>query len=411
MFSYVTAPLLRCFCFVKAGKIVESANRDAKKDVWYYSQRSLLKALILYVIHESMPEDRNLRGVTRFLQAYGTIVDKKSGRCGLDEPFEKLELSHPARRNYELGFKQTQGETRASVIFSLLTTLADFVDDEVGEFSSFSDFDLQDIGKQKIILYIKIPILKKTYESLINLFLTQLFVALYDLGDSNHAQLPNCVNFILDEFPSLGKFAQYEEFLATCRGYGIGVTTICQSLTQLQDKYSRDKAESILGNNAVKMCLNAANQTTAKYFSSLLGKATVKVETGSTSYSRSTTESRSTSDSFNFTSRDLMTPDEIEKLPPDESIIVFTNSYPLRAKKAFQFKLFPGADSLGVVNQKDYEGTPDAKQLHKFQQKTEAFFSKTETQINELQTTADLMAELQPGDMLSAGDSLFNGGD
>lgn len=30
-------------------KIVDSANKDSKRDVWYYSQRALLKALILLI--------------------------------------------------------------------------------------------------------------------------------------------------------------------------------------------------------------------------------------------------------------------------------------------------------------------------------------------------------------------------
>ena len=87
--------------------------------------------------------------------------------------------------------------------------------------------------------------------------------------------MPVPVNFILDEFVNLGKFTNYEEFLATCRGYGIGVSTIIQTLTQLQDKYNKEKAESILGNCSIQICMNAANNTTAKYFSDLLGKATV----------------------------------------------------------------------------------------------------------------------------------------
>ncbi len=39
----------------------------------------------------------------------------------------------------------------------------------------------------------------------------------------------------LDEFCKPCKFTNYENFLATCRGYGIGVATIIQTLTQLQD--------------------------------------------------------------------------------------------------------------------------------------------------------------------------------
>ena len=376
-----------------ANKIVESSNKDAKKDIWYYSQRALLKALILYVLHESMPEDRNLRGVTYFLQAFNPEKNKE-GKSELDQQFERLDIGHPARRAYDLGFKKATGELQSSIIVSLLTTISDFVDEEVGHFTGFSDFDLKDIGRRKIILYIIIPPMNNAFESLTNLFISQLFQQLYNLGAENNARLPNSVDFILDEFVNLGKFPNYEEFLATCRGYGIGVTTVCQSLTQLQDKYGRDKAESILGNNAIKMCLNAANKTTATYFSGLLGKATVKVETGSQSVSRSERESRSTSDSYSYISRDLMTADEISKMAPEDAIIIFSNKNPVKVKKAFQFEIFPGVCEKNTVSHKEYTGSTDESQVRKQKAKESAFMNKSEKRISQTQSDSDLLAEL-----------------
>ncbi|MFT8413369.1 MAG: type IV secretory system conjugative DNA transfer family protein, partial [Oenococcus oeni] len=207
--------------------------------------------------------------------------------------------------------------------------------------------------------------------SFINLFFSQLFDELYKLAANHHAKLPQQVDFILDEFVNLGKFPKYEEFLATCRGYGIGVTTICQTLTQLQALYGKDKAESILGNHAVKICLNAANDVTAKYFSDLLGKSTVKVETGSESTSRSKEESHSKSDSYSYTSRSLMAPDEIMRMPEDQSLLIFSNARPVKATKAFQFKLFPGADHLVNWSQNDYQGQPEASQETNFKNKVD----------------------------------------
>lgn len=188
--------------------------------------------------------------------------------------------------------------------------------------------------------------------------------------------MPHQVDFILDEFVNLGKFPKYEEFLATCRGYGIGVTTICQTLTQLQALYGKDKAESILGNHAVKICLNAANDVTAKYFSDLLGKSTVKVETGSESTSHSKEESHSKSDSYSYTSRSLMTPDEIMRMPEDQSLLIFSNARPVKATKAFQFKLFPGADHLVNLSQNEYQGQPEASQETNFHQRVEKWKAK-----------------------------------
>ena len=352
-----------------ATKIVQSENAEGKKDVWFSTQRQLLKALILFVMNHRHPDQRNLAGVTQVLQENDVEAEEKDTNSPLDDLFLRLPMDDPARRAYELGFKKAKGEMKASIIESLLATISKFVDSEVAEFTSFSDFDLKEIGRNKTVLYVIVPVMDNTYESFINLFFSQLFDELYKLASDNHAHLPREVDFILDEFVNLGKFPKYEEFLATCRGYGIGVTTICQTLTQLQALYGREKAESILGNHAVKICLNAANDVTAKYFSDLLGKSTVKVETGSESTSHSKETSKSISDSYNYTSRSLMTPDEIMRMPEDESLLIFSNLKPIKAKKAFQFKLFPNVDHLVSLSQNDYNGTAEASQEAKYQAK------------------------------------------
>ncbi|MDN6580510.1 MAG: type IV secretory system conjugative DNA transfer family protein, partial [Tetragenococcus koreensis] len=46
-----------------ATKIVQSENKEGKQDVWFSTQRQLLKALILYVTKEKAPKYRNLAGV------------------------------------------------------------------------------------------------------------------------------------------------------------------------------------------------------------------------------------------------------------------------------------------------------------------------------------------------------------
>ncbi|MGO3021573.1 MAG: VirD4-like conjugal transfer protein, CD1115 family, partial [Lactococcus cremoris] len=216
-------------------KIVSSANKDGKKDIWYYSQRALLSALILYVKLEERPKNRNMSGIVSFLQnhAEASTDDEESE---LDKAFLSLRINHPARKLYELGYKKSRGDMKGSIIVSLLTTISDYINQTVGTFTSFSDFHLQKIGQKKTMLYVIIPVMDSSWEGLTNIFFSQLFDQLYKLASDNHAKLPISVNFILDEFINLGKFTNYEEFLATCRGYGIGVSTILQTLTQLQDR-------------------------------------------------------------------------------------------------------------------------------------------------------------------------------
>lgn len=359
-----------------ATKIVDSSNKDGKKDVWYYSQRSLLSALILYVKLEMHPENRNMSGIVNFLQTHGE-ADSDEEESALDKAFLALPIEHPARKLYELGYKKSRGDMKGSIITSLLTTISDYINQTVGDFTNFSDFHLQDIGKKKTMLYVIIPVMDSSWEGLTNIFFSQLFDQLYELASNNHAKLPVPVNFILDEFVNLGKFTNYEEFLATCRGYGIGVSTIIQTLTQLQDKYNKEKAESILGNCSIQICMNAANNTTAKYFSDLLGKATVKVETENKSSSKNSKQdgsSTSQSENESYSARDLMTAGEVKSMPDDTELIIFANKPPIRAKKAYQFELFPAPENL--LNQNEYEYQTDPAQIEAFEKTVKEYEAK-----------------------------------
>jgi type IV secretion system protein VirD4 len=338
-----------------ANTMVAAKNDPKHKDIWYNAQLSLLKALILYSIYEMPIVKRNMSGILDFLQEFDPEQDE-SGVSGLDEQFLKLSKSHPARRAYELGFKKSQEATRASIIISLLTTIGDYVDQEVADFTSNSDFFLSDVGRRKIALYVIIPVMDDTWEGLINLFFSQMFQELYSLGAENNSKLPQPVIFLLDEFPNLGRFDNYEKFLATCRGYGIACCTIIQNITQLQEKYGREQAESILGNCGIKLCLGNVNDTTAKYFSELAGKTTVKVQTSSKSTSKSSkNDSSSSSQNFSYTGRNLINADEILTMDENESILIITGKYPIRLKKAKQFELFPDITNTYRCNQSSYE--------------------------------------------------------
>ncbi|MFC5714386.1 VirD4-like conjugal transfer protein, CD1115 family [Thalassorhabdus alkalitolerans] len=396
-----------------ANTVVASKNDPKRKDIWYNSQLSLLKALILYVNHEKPPEERNMSGVLQFLQEFDPEVDQ-SGTSELDQQFLMLEKTHPARKAYELGFKKSVEKTRSSIIISLLTTISDFVDEEVAAFTNFSDFHLSDIGKRKIALYVIIPVMDSTWEGLINLFFNQMFNELYKLGANNKAKLPQPVFFILDEFPNLGRFDDYEKFLATCRGYGIGVATIVQNLTQLQAIYGREKAESILGNCAVKICLGNVNETSAKYFLEQMGKATVKVETGSTSRNTGRRETGSASESFSYTGRNLMNLDEILTMGKNESIVVIAGKHPVIAKKAFQFTLFPEATDLFDISQADYQKTTTDERKQNYKIKVEEFLKKQEEkrrQAAESEREAKEPGELPPQKTLQEPQTTANSGE
>ncbi|TCS94867.1 VirD4-like conjugal transfer protein, CD1115 family [Hazenella coriacea] len=314
-----------------ATTIVMNSQQDQKPDFWTTAAVALLKTLLLYVKYEC-PENATMAKVQEILTVYGQTPEE------MDEFFNRLEPDHPAYRSYQI-VRLAEGKTRASIFIILGTMLSKYNSSEVREFTKKSDFNFDDIGKQKTILYVILPVADQTWEPLISTFFNQLFQRLYDVADRNFNRLPVSVNLLLDEFPNLGKIPGYEEILATCRSYGISCSTIVQSFGQLIDKYNKEKAEAILANCSLRYLLGVNDKLTAEYFSELIGKTTVQSSSKSVSKSKG---GASDSSSENYVQRNLYTPDELMRLDREMAILLITGMNPARLKKIFQFEFFKG---------------------------------------------------------------------
>lgn len=75
--------------------------------------------------------------------------------------------------------------------------------------------------------------------------------------------------------------------------------------------------------------LGGKSTETNEMVSKMIGKQTVKVLTESDSRGAN----RSTTQNYNVIERDLMTPDEVGRLPRDESIVLISGTYPLKGAK------------------------------------------------------------------------------
>jgi len=159
---------------------------------------------------------------------------------------------------------------------------------------------------------------------------------------------------MLDEFPSLGRLDTFERALAYIRGYGISAFLITQSINQLYKIYT--KFNSIIDNCHVRIFFTPNEPETPKYISSMLGVQTIKVK--SQNYNSTSLFDRSYT--IQETRRELMTPDEISRMPDDTSIIFVAGRPPILAKKVFYYKdgnleprskiPFPATDKIPQLN-------------------------------------------------------------
>jgi type IV secretory pathway TraG/TraD family ATPase VirD4 len=139
---------------------------------------------------------------------------------------------------------------------------------------------------------------------------------------------------LLDEFPSLGRLSFFESTLAFSAGYGIKCFLICQSLNQLDKAYGRDN--SIVDNCHVRMAYAANRSETAKTISELIGQTTAAKMQRSMS-GKGVLGSRSVSESEQEFARQLLTPDEILRLPFEEAILMVGGMPAYRGRKIMYY--------------------------------------------------------------------------
>lgn len=126
-----------------------------------------------------------------------------------------------------------------------------------------------------------------------------------------------------------GSIPEFPQKLATMRKYEISCMIVLQSLAQLKNRYDKLFSD-ILSNCDNTIFLGTSDPETCEYISKRLGPKTIKIQTHGTSNSG---KGKSSSTNMNLTKRELMTPDEVSRIPGNMSIVLTTAQKPFLVKK------------------------------------------------------------------------------
>ena len=119
----------------------------------------------------------------------------------------------------------------------------------LSEMLSYSDIDLESIGRKKTAVFIVIQDEKKTYHALATIFLKQVYETLIRVAaEYPNGRLPIRTNFILDEFPNMPPLKDCTTMITASRSRAIRFTIIIQNFAQLNQVYGEHDAETIRGN-------------------------------------------------------------------------------------------------------------------------------------------------------------------
>ena len=296
---------------------------------WEKSETTLLLALFFYLYYEAPKEEQNLPMIMEMLDYAEVREDDEEFESDLDTLFRELEEENPqhiAVRQYN-SYKVGAGKTLKSILISVKTRLTFLTIPTVANLLSTDEMELELIGDRKTILYVIIPDTDTTYNFIVAMLYTQLFDVLINRADNfHHGALPIPVRGIFDEFANIGQIPEFEKILATIRSRGISANIILQSIAQLKNMY-KDTWEAII--DCCDSTVFLGGQKTAEYVSKKLGKTTIDNRTVNQ------TKGRNSSSSINnsILCRDLMTTDEVERMPDDDSIVFIRGQAPFYTKK------------------------------------------------------------------------------
>lgn len=318
---------------------------------WDNTAKMLLKACIYYVISVLPEEERNLSSCLNIVRAGG------SDESIFDRLFVgELKPDHPGRKEYE-GIRVGADKTKQSIAISLVSKLSHFDSPNMQRLTTSNDIDFEELGEIKTAIYVISPDSHSTYNYILTIFYGQLLQRLYALADRCGGALHQPVYLLLDEFANIGKIPDFNQKLSTSRSRLISMSIIVQSIDQLIDLY-KDLHENIIANCDTQLFLGSQSIKTCEYFSKSLGQTTLTFQNKSKNRDEKDNKTQGYSYSEQRQGRELMTIDELKRLPMDDEIILVRGLKPIRAKKAWYYLYHPERETIKRYNIKDITQMP-----------------------------------------------------
>ncbi len=206
-----------------------------------------------------------------------------------------------------------------SFVLTAQTALRQLANDNFRKFYSDNSVDLNTFRKQKTAVFYVTPPDKQQYFSFsTSIFFRTLFsIAMRKqyLDESKPIRPFYC---IYDEFGN-SYVPSFQDIITTSRAYKISCTIILQSITQLESKYGKVDAQTIIdGGFSTYMTLHSGNHETNKFFEELGGKV---VETRR----KDMLDHRTERVEYN-----LVNQDEIRRMADNQALVVYKNQQAMK---------------------------------------------------------------------------------
>lgn len=220
-------------------------------------------------------------------------------------------------------FRVGAARTTKSIIISLRKSISKLDTPEMRRVFEHDEMCLDDIGDDKRVVFLEMSDCDSTKSMLPNMYLKQLLTKAERKADAApDGRLKRSLMFVLDEFPNVGRISDFDRVIATARSRGMNFVLFAQSISQLEDRYGRPAARTILDNcDTVVYMGSGSSLETASYISNLCGE--YDVATGYVGAERAPRKIRER----------VITPTEVSQMPRTDCLVKISGCRPFRTKK------------------------------------------------------------------------------
>ena len=256
-----------------AANILYDENNKGGDPFWEKTSADYFAGLALALFKDAKPEEINLNSINLMTTAG---EDKIGNTTYIKEYFSDKDQGSPEYINVASTL-MAPNETKSSILSVFKQKIKLFSSREnLSEMLSRSDFDMNDIGRKKTAVFIVIQDEKKTYHSLVTIFLKQCYETLISVAQECGGHLPYRTNFILDEFANMPPLKDVTTMVTAARSRHIRFSFVIQNFAQLYEVYGKENGETIKGNCGNIIYLISSELAALEEISKLCGEVKSK---------------------------------------------------------------------------------------------------------------------------------------
>ena len=298
--------------------ILYDPSNKSESDFWEKSAADYFSGLALGLMEDAKEREVNLNSIN-YMSAVG---EERYATSNYIKEYFGLKGEKSTPYIFATSTINAPNDTKGGLLATFRQKIRNFSTGEaLSEMLSYSDFDMRKIGEGKTAIFMIIHDEKKTYHSLMTIFIKQCYETLIDVAQENGGKLPIRTNFILDEFANMPPLKDVDAMVSAARSRDIRFTFIIQNFAQLNDVYGDNVAEIIKGNCGNLVYLISTEMKALEEISKMCGE--VKV----------------TDDKDKNETRPLISITDLQKMKLFEAIIIRLRMSPFRTKLEPDFKM------------------------------------------------------------------------